>query len=229
MSCLVVIPAAGSGVRFGGELPKQFQPLLGRPVIEHTIERFCGIGEVDRIVVAVSAPFEAVIGGIIRANQWNRVEVVPGGETRQDSVLSAMTASVRPKDRFVAIHDSVRPVFRTETFLAVLDAAKECGAALPVLRPRDTIHRVARGYVLETLNRSELAAAQTPQCFAIDVLMPLLERASREGLVFTDEAGLVARFGHRVRVIEGDETNLKITTRDDLARVEAILTAGGDI
>lgn len=218
MKILVIIPAAGSGTRFGGELPKQFQQLGGKPVIQRVIERFLFHEDVVRVVVAVS---EQLLASVSQA-PGDRVRFVRGGDTRQQSVTLAFRSAEEEVD-IVAVHDAVRPFFADATFRAVLDAAVETGAALPAIRVTDTVHTV-RGDLLElTLDRSTLVAAQTPQCFTQKLLREVLDRAEREGEQGTDEAGLATRYGFPVKVVEGDSINFKITRPDDLALAETIL------
>jgi 2-C-methyl-D-erythritol 4-phosphate cytidylyltransferase len=222
MKVLVIIPAAGMGTRFGGDIPKQFMPLVGKPILQHVVERFILHEDVARVMVAVSEQLVAVVS----QGAGERVRFTAGGETRQQSVLKALRAAGDGFD-VVAVHDSVRPFFADETFRAVLTAAEEHGAALPALKVPDTIHTVRDGFVDLTLDRSSLVLAQTPQCFRYSVLRDILERAEREGNDATDEAGLAAQFGVKVRIIPGDSINFKITTPDDLALAEGIMTKWG--
>ena len=210
MAVLVIIPAAGSGSRFGGEIPKQFRPLGGRPVLLNVIERFFTAEEVALIVVAVAEP---LLGGV---KQTDRVRFVAGGATRQQSVISAFRAA-EGEYELVAVHDAVRPFFRLSTFRSLLDAAREGGASLPAMPVTDTIHEVREGVIANTLDRTALVAAQTPQCFRYDVLKDVLKRADVDA---TDEASLAARLGYTVRVIPGDPHNIKITHPEDLAMAE---------
>src|SRR5262249_5090077 len=128
MSVLVIIPAAGSGTRFGGPIPKQFQPLAGKPIVQYVVERFLISGLVARIVVAVTGA--ALVS--VKQAPGDRVQFVAGGETRQQSVMNAFNAAGEDFD-VVAVHDAVRPFFRMKTFEALLDAARESGAAFPAL------------------------------------------------------------------------------------------------
>lgn len=214
---LVIVPAAGSGARFGGDLPKQFQPLAGKPILQHVVERFLLHEDVTRIVVAVT---EQLLG-VVSQTASDRVQFVAGGETRQQSVTNALRAAGHDFD-LVAVHDAVRPFFADETFRAVLAAAEQYGAALPAIRINDTIHETRDEFIDLTLDRSSLVLAQTPQCFRLDVLRDVLERGERDGDQGTDEAGLAARYGMKVRVVAGDSINFKITRPDDLAMAEAI-------
>lgn len=216
MSIVVIVPAAGTGSRFGGGLPKQFQTLGGKPMIQHVIERFLLEETVTRVVVPV-AP-------VLLANVKNseRVTFVAGGETRQQSVIRGLAEAEDAE--LIAVHDAARPLFSIQMLHAVVEAARVFGAALPVVPVSDTIHLMnSDSTIAKTLDRTMLGAAQTPQCFQAPLLREVLERAEREGIDGTDEAGLAARFGHRVRGVPGDPRNLKITVPEDLAIAESYL------
>ena len=216
MSVVVIIPAAGSGSRFGSGIPKQFQPLAGKPIVQHVIERFLLDENVLRVVVPVA---EMLLSGIANSE---RVTFVAGGETRQQSVIRGLAEAGDAE--LIAVHDAVRPLFSISIFHAVIAAAREIGAALPVIPVSDTIHvMTSDALIADTLDRSALAAAQTPQCFTANVLRDVLARAEREGLSGTDEAGLAARFGYPVKAVPGDPRNLKITVPEDLALAESYL------
>lgn len=222
MRILVIVPAAGSGTRFGGDIPKQFQPLAGKPILQHVVERFILHEDVQRVMVAVTQQLLAVVS----QGAGERVRFVAGGETRQQSVVNALSAAGDEFD-VVAIHDAVRPFFADATFRLVLDAAMEHGAALPVMPVSDTIHTTRDGLVDLTLDRTSLVLAQTPQCFRYEVLKDVLDRARRDGSDATDEAGLAAQFGVTVKTVPGDPINFKITRPDDLAMAEAIFSRWG--
>jgi 2-C-methyl-D-erythritol 4-phosphate cytidylyltransferase len=216
MTIAVIIPAAGTGTRFGGQLPKQFHPLGGKPLIQHVIERFLLDENVSRVIVPVAQILLASV------KNSERVVWVAGGETRQQSVIRGLAETGDAE--LIAVHDAARPLFSEATFHAVVAAAREVGAALPVVPVTDTIHVMSDdATVVETLDRSMLAAAQTPQCFRADILRDILVRAQLEGIEGTDEAGLAARFGYTVKAIPGDPRNLKITVPEDLAIAESYL------
>ncbi|HJT17244.1 MAG TPA: 2-C-methyl-D-erythritol 4-phosphate cytidylyltransferase [Thermoanaerobaculia bacterium] len=219
MSVLVIIPAAGSGTRFGGDIPKQFQPIGGKPIVQFVVERFLLSGLVEKIIVAVSDSLLATV----KQAPGDRVQFVAGGATRQQSVLNAFQAAGEEFD-IVAIHDAVRPFFRMITFAALIETAQQSGAALPALPLTDTIHAMRDGHLSATVDRSNLVAAQTPQVFRYDVLRDALERAIAEKFDGTDEAGVAARYGYDVRVVPGDPHNIKITRPEDLALAEAHFT-----
>jgi 2-C-methyl-D-erythritol 4-phosphate cytidylyltransferase len=221
---LVIVPAAGSGSRFGGDIPKQFQPLAGKPIVQRVVERFLLHEDVARVVVPVNEQLLAVVA----QGAGDRVRFVAGGETRQESVTNAFRDAGEEYD-LVAIHDAVRPFFADATFRAALDAAEEFGAALPAVRPNDTIHATTGDDFIDlTLDRSALVMAQTPQCFRRDILRDVLDRAAKDREQGTDEAGLAARYGMKVKVVPGDSINFKITRPDDLAMAEAIFAKWGN-
>jgi 2-C-methyl-D-erythritol 4-phosphate cytidylyltransferase len=221
MSLVVIIPAAGTGSRFGSGVPKQFLSLAGKPVLQHVIERFACDEIVARVIVPVA---ESKLGEM---EQSERVLFVAGGETRQQSVMRGVAAA--GDAGLIAIHDAARPLFSSRMFHAVVEAARETGVALPVIPVTDTIHEMASDRTIaRTLDRTRLGAAQTPQCFRAPILREILERASREGIDATDEAGLAVRFGHPVRSVPGDPRNLKITVPEDLVLAETCLKHWSD-
>ena len=213
MQVAVLIPAAGSGARFGGDIPKQFRLLGGKPILQLVVERFLAHERVSLIVVAVAEML------VDEAKQTDRVKFVAGGATRQQSVSNALAAV--GDEELVAVHDAVRPFFTYGTFGALLDAAAEHGAAFPGLPVTDTIHFVRDERIVQTPERQMLFAAQTPQCFRTAILRDVLTRAAGDDA--TDEAGLAARYGYDVRLVPGDAMNFKITRPEDLEMAERML------
>jgi 2-C-methyl-D-erythritol 4-phosphate cytidylyltransferase len=219
-SVVVIVPAAGAGTRFGGQIPKQFLPLAGKPLIQHVIERFLLDDIVERVIVPVSPQ---LLSGVKNSE---RVTFMAGGESRMQSVVRGLAEAGDAE--LIAVHDAVRPLFSAAMFHAVIEAAQAAGAALPVVPIADTIHVMTDdATVASTLDRTMLAAAQTPQCFRGSLLRDVLARAEREGIEGTDEAGLAARFGFTVRAVPGDPRNLKITVPEDLAVAESYLQQWG--
>jgi len=208
---------AGSGSRLGASVPKAFVPLAGRPMWRHAAETFASIPNCR--VVALVAPAE-LVEDVRRA--MPRAVVVPGGARRQDSVRLGL-AAVPPGVEIVAIHDAARPFVRAETIVAAVAEASRSGAALVAAPARDTVKRVVDGRVVETLDRSELWLAQTPQCFRLDVIRDAHAAADRGGWDVTDDCALLERLGRAVSVVRGDARNFKITDQDDLAAAEALL------
>ena len=213
---IVIIPAAGTGSRFGSGIPKQFQPLAGKPLLQHVIERFIIDDMVDRVIVPIPEML------LESATPSARVTFIAGGETRQQSVIRGVEAAGDAE--LIAVHDAARPLFSAAIFHAVVDAARATGAALPVIPVTDTIHVMNEdATIASTLDRATRGAAQTPKCFHAEILREILDRSQRESIEGTDEAGLAARFGYRVQAVPGDPRNLKITVPEDLEIAESYL------
>jgi 2-C-methyl-D-erythritol 4-phosphate cytidylyltransferase len=212
-----VLVMAGSGSRLGASVPKAFVPLAGRPLWRHAAETFAAIPSCR--VVALVAPAD-LVEDVRRA--MPRAVVVPGGARRQDSVRLGL-AAVPPGVEIVAIHDAARPFVRAETIVAAVAQAAHTGASLVAAPARDTVKRVIDGRVVETLDRSELWLAQTPQCFRLDVIRDAHAVADRGGWDVTDDCALLERLGRAVAVVRGDARNFKITDQDDLAAAEALV------
>jgi len=214
----VAVPAGGTGTRFGGRVPKQFVALGGRPILLATVAHFARHPRVGCIVVAAPAAHvdraRRLLAGLRTPAE---VRVVPGGTTRQESVWRALQA-IPDRPALIVVHDAVRPFITRALIDAVVAAAEAAGAAICALPIAETVKRV-RGEVVEaTVDRAGLWAAQTPQAFRAAVLREAHEKARRDGVVGTDDAALVERLGHPVRVVRGSEANVKITTRRDLLR-----------
>lgn len=224
MHVTAIIPAAGAGVRFGGAVKKQFIALNGLPILSHTLRALAASRALSAIIVVVP-PGEELRGR--KALELARIdletEVVPGGQARQDSVYIGLQRAKAETD-LVLIHDGVRPFVSREVVLATIEAAKEWGAAIAAVPVIDTIKRVdTDGFVVETLQREQLWAVQTPQVFRYALLMRA-HRAIREGgIVATDDAALVERIGGMVKVVRGSYENLKITSEEDLPLANLIL------
>ena len=209
----VVIPAGGVGARLGRRTPKQFLRLGGEAILAATVRQFRRHPRLAAIVVAAPAAHVVRARGVLGSG----VTVVAGGQTRQESVRLALEAAP-PAVRVILVHDAVRPFITRRLVDAVLAAARADGAAICALPVAETIKRVRDGIVEATIERAGLWAVQTPQAFRAEVLREAHDKARRDGVVGTDDAMLVERLGHRVRVVPGLADNVKITTPEDLRR-----------
>lgn len=218
---VVLIPAGGAGMRLGRRTPKQFLRVGGEPIVAVTVRRFRRHPRVAAIVVA--APAEHVAHA--RRVLGRGVSVVAGGATRQESVRLALEAAP-PGVPMMLVHDAVRPFITRPLVDAVLAAARADGAAVCALPVAETVKRVRDGVVEATIDRDGLWAVQTPQAFRAEVLREAHEKARRDGIAGTDDAMLVERLGHRVRVVPGLAGNVKITTPDDLRRARGARRRG---
>jgi 2-C-methyl-D-erythritol 4-phosphate cytidylyltransferase len=209
----VLIPAGGAGTRLGRRTPKQFLRVGREPILAATVRVFRRHPRVAAIVVAAPPAHVARARRLLGA----AATVVAGGATRQESVRLALEAAP-PGVAVVLVHDAVRPFITRALVDAVLAAADAAGAALCALPVAETVKRVREGLVEATVDRAGLWAVQTPQAFHAAVLREAHDKARRDGVAGTDDAMLVERLGHPVRVVPGLAGNVKITTPDDLRR-----------
>lgn len=225
MRVVAIIPAGGSGKRIGGELAKQYLPLLGIPLLAHTLMAFQSSAAVDDIFLVVpEGDLHYVRQMIIEKHGLPKVSrILAGGRQRQDSVKNGLDAVGSDYD-IVVIHDGVRPLV-SEDFIhqAVLKALKEKAVTFGV-PVRDTVKTVDNeGWVGETLNREGLWLTQTPQAFEREIIKRAYQVAYEDHFYGTDDASLVERIGIKVRMISGSDDNIKITTRDDIGWGEFLL------
>lgn len=214
----VIIASGGLGTRFGGDKPKQFLEINGKPVITLTLEKFHQCEYVDYIVIASHPEYINYINKIIEENNFSKVvSVVAGGRHRQDSVWNAIREIVKWEFDILLIHDAVRPFITHEIIKEIIKTASEYGAAVPAVVPKDTIKIAnADGFVLETPDRSTLCAVQTPQGFQKNVIIEAYEKAYSDKIYTTDDSSLAERIGKNVKIVKGDYKNIKITTKEDL-------------
>jgi 2-C-methyl-D-erythritol 4-phosphate cytidylyltransferase / 2-C-methyl-D-erythritol 2,4-cyclodiphosphate synthase len=214
MRIAAILVAAGSGSRFGAERPKQFLTLAGKPVIRHAAEALATHVSLLQ-PVGDAEPIEAALLGVPFC-----LPVIAGGATRQDSVRAGLEALAPFAPDVVLVHDAARPVIPAGTIPALLAALKEFPGAIPAAPVADTLKRVVRGVITETVPRAGLFRAQTPQAFRFQTLLA----AHRSGLTgATDDASLLEAAGKTVEVVPGSDDNVKLTYPDDLLRLERIM------
>lgn len=217
----VIIVAGGSGRRCGGGLPKQFRLLAGQPVLARTINLFAAALPGAEIIVVLPERYTE-----FWKNFAARFDVAPhaiaaGGAQRFHSVRSGL-AALRSEPELIAVQDGVRPLASSELIRRVVEAAAEQGAVVPAVEPADSF-RAVEGSGTRIVDRSRLRAVQTPQAFRTDWLLSAYRAEYDEA--FTDDASLVERAGHRICLVEGERTNIKLTTEEDFIVAEALLAA----
>jgi 2-C-methyl-D-erythritol 4-phosphate cytidylyltransferase len=215
----VIIVAAGEGRRMEG-VDKVLVPLAGEPLLLRATRPFQQCPAVSQIVVVVSGEKEQQCRALVGRPGWSKVsDVCLGGARRQDSVAAGLKRLKEPD--WVVIHDGARPLVTVDLIERGLEAAKETGAAAAAVPVTDTI-KVAddAGIVRQTLPRQNLRAVQTPQVFRFDIIRDAYEKDTGD---VTDDASLVERLGHKVRLYAGSYDNIKVTTPADLALAEIIL------
>ena len=216
-TCGAVIVAAGSASRMGG-IDKVMASLGGEPMIVRTVRAFQNSPQIDKIVIVTRQdliqPIMDYCGG------FDKVQTVTvGGESRQESVeigLSVLTADME----MVAVHDGARPLVTQEVIARTVRAAASSGAAAPAIPVKDTIKQVEGETIIVTPDRNCLRAGQTPQVFQVQLLKKALQKAKEDQAVVTDDCAAVERLGVTVRLVEGQERNLKVTTPMDLKIAE---------
>ena len=216
-----VVVAAGRGVRMGAAVNKVLLPLCGEPVIRHAVRAFCETDEIDGVVVVASADeteqMRAALCGFEKV-----CAIVPGGSTRQESVKNGLDAL--PKEaRIALVHDGARPLISRELIARCIRQTEDCGSAVVCTPVTDTVKVEKDGCVVRTLDRSQLRAVQTPQCFFAGELKAAYEAAARDGVSVTDDASVMEHAGHSVHLLESSEVNFKLTTPEDLRRAENII------
>jgi 2-C-methyl-D-erythritol 4-phosphate cytidylyltransferase len=219
-----VVPAAGRGARVGGEVPKQYLPIAGKPMLLHTLERLAAHPRIAGLMVALEA-------GDARWPKWLTFDGKPvsttiGGAERADSVLAGLRAlrGTVGESRFVLVHDAARPCVRAADISRLVEQGIPAGGALLAAPVRDTLKRAdAQGRVVATEPRETRWRALTPQLFRLGELVAALESARAAGIAITDEAMAMERAGHNPLLVEGSEDNIKVTTPADFALAEFIL------
>jgi 2-C-methyl-D-erythritol 4-phosphate cytidylyltransferase len=206
----------------GKTMPKQFLSLTGRPVFLHSLERILLSPSVDEIVIVAPPGREDHLKSLMSETPSKPVRIVPGGENRQDSARFGVEA-VSPDAEIILIHDAVRPCVDIDRIEALIMAVREFGAAVLAVPVKDTLKRVEKGIIVETVDRGNLWQVQTPQGFRADWIRLAHKQACDEGWTATDDAALVERLGHPVRVVLGDQRNIKITTPEDLELAEKLM------
>ena len=219
-----VVPAAGRGARFGAERPKQYVALAGRPLIEWTLDRLAATPCIAGILVVLAA-------GDREWRARERIGDTPlltaiGATERSGSVLAGLRALPREvgEEAFVLVHDAARPCVRSVDIARLIERGRAAGGGLLAAPVRDTLKRAdADARVAATEPREACWRALTPQLFRRGELVAALERAEAEGIAITDESMAMERAGHRPLLVEGAESNIKVTTPGDLALAEYLL------
>ena len=218
--CGAVLVAAGSASRMGG-IDKVMAPLGGEPMIARTVRAFQECDAVSEIVIVTREDLILPIRELTKSCEKVKA-VVAGGKSRQESVgkgLNALSKDVK----LAAVHDGARPLITWQLIDCCIRAANTYGAAAPAIPVKDTIKTVEGGIVVNTPERAKLRAVQTPQVFDIDLLKGALLKAYQDGAEVTDDCSAVERLGMSVRIVEGDERNLKVTTPLDLKLAEMLM------
>ena len=218
--CGAVIVAAGSAARMGG-IDKVMAPVQGEPMICRTVRAFQQTDAIREIVIVTRQDLLGRIAELCQDDDKVKAVVV-GGSSRQESVWRGLSA-LSDKVELAAVQDGARPLVTPMLIDRVVRAAHSYGAAAPGIPVKDTIKTVAGGVVRQTLDRAALQAIQTPQVFDVDLLRGALTKAAADQAQVTDDCSAVERLGMSVKIVEGDEQNIKITTPLDLKIAQLLL------
>lgn len=224
MQLAAIIAAGGEGIRLGGNVRKQYLNLGSKPMLAHSVGIFAGHEAVSQIIVAVpEGDFDGANGILSAYFPLDLFHLVAGGATRQQSIKNALEA-IKDQPDLVAVHDAARPLASTKLLNRLTEAALEDGAAVPVIPLADTAKQVdEKGMVLSTPPRESLRLVQTPQVFRFSLILEAYSNAARIGLEATDDSALVELLGKPVRTVEGELSNLKVTSALDLALATILL------
>ncbi|MFZ1322040.1 MAG: 2-C-methyl-D-erythritol 4-phosphate cytidylyltransferase [Ignavibacteria bacterium] len=214
----VIIPASGSGSRFGGKTAKQFLKVDGKEILTHTIKKFHDLKIIDEIIISTIPEFFVAVSTIVRKNNFTKVKkIVEGGKRRQDSVYNALINLDCKKDDIILVHDAVRPLVSEKLIKNVIADTEKNDCVIPVIKISDTLMRTDKNsFAKEIIDREGVVSVQTPQGFRFEILNKSFLKAYEEGFTGTDEASIVQKFGYKVKVTEGEKSNIKITVKGDL-------------
>lgn len=220
---IAIIVAAGSGKRFGGETPKQFLEILGKPLIIHTLECFESCSSIDEIILVLAKDEIENFNNKLSKHKLKKLtKIISGGKTRAGSVYNGLKEIKAETAEIIAVHDGARPLISGEEISKTIEKAKETGAACLVAKVTDTIKEISEGKIVQTIDRTRLRRALTPQCFRYEILKRAFEENEIDEIA-TDESFLVESLGIKVSIIEGSPQNIKVTTPEDLIFVKNVL------
>jgi 2-C-methyl-D-erythritol 4-phosphate cytidylyltransferase len=214
----VIIVAGGKGLRMGGEVPKQFLPVGGLPVLMRTMLRFREALPELKIILVLPKAQQEYWQGLCASHQFNiPYELADGGRTRFHSVQSGLALIPDDAEGVVGVHDGVRPFVSVEVIRRCFEAARTAKAVIPVIPVVETLRHVTEG----TKPRDEYRLVQTPQCFDIQLLKAANKQPYKDA--FTDDASVVESYGHAITLVDGNRENIKITTPGDLKMAEMLI------
>lgn len=215
-----IIVAGGSGTRMNSEVPKQFIPLSGHPILMHTVKNFFFYDSKITIILVLPPSQISAWNHLCHDHHFNLpLEIVHGGNTRFQSVKNGL-AHIQEERGLVAIHDGVRPLIRKNIIQNAFKSAETYGSGIVAVNSKDSL-RILKGTESEAVDRSLYKCIQTPQCFDLTLLKKAFE--AEELSTFTDDATVFEHAGHKISLVEGGYENIKITTPEDLIIAEALL------
>ena len=218
-----IIVAGGSGKRFNSEIPKQFLKLKGKPILAYSIEKMEKSKSVDEILIVVPRQFTDFTRDIISKYNFKKVSrIISGGKARQASVYNGLQ-KVNKKCNLALVHDGVRPLIESKEIEVLIKLAQKFKAAILAVPVKETVKLVNKNMIVKTENRKKFYLAQTPQVFEKTLLCKAFEKAKKDNFVGTDCSSLVERLAIKVKILEGSERNIKITTKENFNLAQKLL------
>lgn len=219
--CSAIIVAAGSGLRFGGKVKKQFIEIENKPILYYTLRKFQDNPYIDEIILVISSDsLEYFKEKISILYDFSKIKITLGGSSRYESVKNGLS-KISKKSDIVLVHDGVRPFVSFDLIERVINVTQSKGSCIPVVKAKDTLKEVIDGKVIKTIERTNIHNVQTPQGFTKELILEAYNLEKE--IVTTDDAGLLEYLGLDVYTTLGDYLNIKITTKDDLLIAETIL------
>jgi 2-C-methyl-D-erythritol 4-phosphate cytidylyltransferase len=224
MSIIALILAGGSGSRTGSSIPKQFYPIRGVPLIVHTISRFEQHPSIDRIIIVSREDDIPAVQAICKSRNFNKIDaIIKGGSYRQESSYNGVFAAQGNPDDIILIHDAARPFLKSEVITQCIESARRNGASIAAAPPIDTILTTDGSFIKESLDRTTLLCAQTPQAFTYSLITEAHKKAVNDAFAnATDDSVLVTRLHKPCAYVLGNVENIKVTTEADLLIAEQI-------
>lgn len=224
LNITAIIVAAGTGKRFGSDLPKQFLKIKDKPILQICLEKFFQVERINSIILVSNKDYLDITQNILQKfNTSKKIEITVGGKERQDSVWNGIHTALNFNPKIILIHDAVRPLVSSILIDKIIDATIKHKAAIPAIPVKDTIKVREGDFLVKTLDRNLLYAVQTPQGFETSLLISAYQKAFEENFYSTDDANLIERLGTKIKLIEGEQSNLKITTKEDLLFANTII------
>lgn len=232
MNVFAIVTAGGSGIRMNAGVRKQYIEIKNRPILAHTLSKFCVTSEIDGIILTVpEEDIQSVQSNIVDKYELSKVvSILPGGAERQDSVYAALKNMTAQDDDIVLIHDGVRPFISHEIILNCMRSLENSDGSVVGIRPVDTIKTTSEGFINGTLKREELISVQTPQTFRYGTILKSHQLASEDGFYTTDDSALVEKYGVKIlgrdpvlEIVKGSSFNIKITNQNDLILASVLL------
>lgn len=223
MSNIAIIPSAGSGSRFNSPIPKQYVKVLGKELIVHTISVFQNSNEIDEIIIPADTNYFDLLNKLKNKYNLNKItKIIEGGKERQDSVYNGLKAKLFNDNDLILVHDAARPLLSQDLLKASLKEAEKFDSVVVAIKARDTLIS-GNEFVEKYEDRSKIFYAQTPQIFRYSILLKSFEFALKHKFIATDESMIVKNAGYKVKIVNGDFTNFKITESGDLIILEKLL------